>query len=623
MSDYYILITDAGAALEVSAHTSGTPVELSEFGVCDGGVDFIPDPTQTTFANEEYRGPISSLTPSSDDSSALVAQCVIPAKSGGYTIRGIAIYTSDGTLYATGNYANQDKPAPDSGFAVSLEILAQLAVSDTADVTLTVTDATYLTESEADTLYLRQDKYLSEIASAGSSAQSAARGYLGLGNSATKDTGTADGTVAAGDDSRITGALQSSKNLSDLDDAADSRKNMGLKTAAVLDVVESDTDVTTGRVPVVGWLGIGLTSQDSNTIDFDSNSFIAGQHQLVNMSESKNVPAAITNYLDGIAYLTFYTLAADFNSGDNCQQCVLFASAYGAYNTSKPMVLLCRDADGAWTGQSFYSTSYAPPATDLSGYQKLNTASLGARSWFHDTSTGFIIQTATDSVWQGSSFSYPIAFPNTRVVISGTNRTTAEFKIDPGVVGFYDITETGASLSADNGSIAVGVDWIATGGTAPAAAKSLLELPELTSQYYYSAANNAFYAAKLYADYIYFNTWPDDAISVDDSVFAEFAASSAPDGKYRVAGDDGMPTWSDIPAPTQEQVVASNMRTYNRLLRACIDAAFPLQSAVALGIATVEQQSALAELQQYAVELTDPAIVDLTQSPVLWPTPPV
>src|SRR5690606_17812934 len=37
-----------------------------------------------------------------------------------------------------------------------------------------------------------------------------ARTNLGLGNSATRNVGTTAGTVAAGDDSRITGALQSS-----------------------------------------------------------------------------------------------------------------------------------------------------------------------------------------------------------------------------------------------------------------------------------------------------------------------------------------------------------------------------------------------------------------------------
>ena len=42
------------------------------------------------------------------------------------------------------------------------------------------------------------------------SSASSARDNLGLGDSATKDVGTAAGTVAAGDDSRITGAVQKS-----------------------------------------------------------------------------------------------------------------------------------------------------------------------------------------------------------------------------------------------------------------------------------------------------------------------------------------------------------------------------------------------------------------------------
>lgn len=180
MTDYYILITDAGAALEAAAHASGTTVELASFGVCDGGVEFTPDPTLTTFANEVYSGPISSLVVSSDDPTVLVTQCVIPASSGGYTIRGIALYASDGTLYATGNYPDQQKPAADSGYSASLEILAQLAVSDTADITLQVTDGSYLTEQEADTLYLRQENNLSDLTDV-----QAARSALELGSAAT------------------------------------------------------------------------------------------------------------------------------------------------------------------------------------------------------------------------------------------------------------------------------------------------------------------------------------------------------------------------------------------------------------------------------------------------------
>ncbi|MCP6135330.1 phage tail protein, partial [Klebsiella pneumoniae] len=50
------------------------------------------------------------------------------------------------------------------------------------------------------------------------------------GNSATRNVGAEVGTVAAGDDSRINGALQKENNLSDLDDAGEALTNLGLSS---------------------------------------------------------------------------------------------------------------------------------------------------------------------------------------------------------------------------------------------------------------------------------------------------------------------------------------------------------------------------------------------------------
>lgn len=184
MSEYYILITNAGSAREAEAHANGETVNLSHFGICDGGVDFVPDHTATVFENEVYRGAISSLTVSEADDTILVAKCIIPAASGGYTVRGIAIYTDDGLLYATGNYPNQEKPLPETGFSASLEINAEMAVSHTSDITLVVPDDAFLTPDQADLLYLRQDKHLAEIAARGAAAQAQSRTNIGCGTAA-------------------------------------------------------------------------------------------------------------------------------------------------------------------------------------------------------------------------------------------------------------------------------------------------------------------------------------------------------------------------------------------------------------------------------------------------------
>jgi hypothetical protein len=79
------------------------------------------------------------------------------------------------------------------------------------------------------------------LASLGSA--STARTNLGLGGAAVLAVGTGTGSVAAGDDSRITGAAQKAQNLADLSSAATARTNLGLGNSATRAV-----GTTTGTV---------------------------------------------------------------------------------------------------------------------------------------------------------------------------------------------------------------------------------------------------------------------------------------------------------------------------------------------------------------------------------------
>lgn len=73
--------------------------------------------------------------------------------------------------------------------------------------------------------------------------------------------------------------------------------------------------------------------------------------------------------------------------------------------------------------------------------------------------------------------------------------------------------------------------------------------------YFYSAKKNAFYPVSLEDAYRDANSWPEDGVEVDDSVYLEYSATP-PEGKVRVA-KDGMPSWADIPPPTHDELVAN------------------------------------------------------------------
>lgn len=141
------------------------------------------------------------------------------------------------------------------------------------------------------------------------------------------------------------------------------------------------------------------------------------------------------------------------------------------------------------------------------------------------------------------------------------------------------------------------------------------------TNYYYSAKNNAFIAAGS----VLLETSPfDDAIAVSNDVFAEFFVGEK-DGKRRVANNEGLPVWEEIPPLTPEELYAIALQeAENRkaqLLAEAVEITREWQTDLLLGIISDDDKARLIAWRSYIKKLNE---IDVSQVPnINWPDRPV
>ena len=233
---YYSILTNRGKELEAQSSATGKPVIIKDFVVGDGNGQPVTPDPAKTTLNHEVYRSAISALQVSADQANQFIAQLVLPSDVG----GFVV-REVGLLTDAGElYAVANCAAiekPVSGISVKLQF--RLAVSETADIELKV--------ATGDGLFLRQDANLGDVKDAAES-----RKNIGLKGAAVLDVGVTQNTVAAGDDSRIVNALQKENNLSDVSDKAQARSHLELKSAALMDAQESRDDITPGRVLVNG-----------------------------------------------------------------------------------------------------------------------------------------------------------------------------------------------------------------------------------------------------------------------------------------------------------------------------------------------------------------------------------
>ncbi|EKQ0847981.1 phage tail protein, partial [Salmonella enterica] len=245
------IITDYGKQRLIAAMSpGGTKLTLTQMAVGDGGGNPTnPDTTSTALVNEVWRAAVNSVSVDKTHSNIIIVELLIPAEVGGFWVREAGIYDEFNKLVAICSLPASEKPLLEQGSGRAQTVRMTLIVSDTSIVNITIDSTTIMATNEYVDNSLEEheksrnhpdatltDKGFTKlysgvtsidetmaatpkavkIAMDNASARLAkernladltniplARQSLQLGDSATRNVGTTQGTVAAGDDARI------------------------------------------------------------------------------------------------------------------------------------------------------------------------------------------------------------------------------------------------------------------------------------------------------------------------------------------------------------------------------------------------------------------------------------
>ncbi|KQN51232.1 phage tail protein [Serratia sp. Leaf51] len=160
MSTFKSVVTTLGQARIAAAIAAGTDINITQLAVGDGnGKATTPVATQTKLVKEVYRTPLNSLKLDPTHGNWVIAEAVLSASVGGFWMREMGLFSSDGALIAVCNMADTYKPTLAEGSGRTQTLRMVIAVSNTEAISLLIDDSVIMaTEQYVNDLLAAHEK---------------------------------------------------------------------------------------------------------------------------------------------------------------------------------------------------------------------------------------------------------------------------------------------------------------------------------------------------------------------------------------------------------------------------------------------------------------------------------
>lgn len=134
MSDFYSMLTNTGME-KMAQLLNGESITLSYMAF--GNSTIAPTEDQTELNSEQYRCELTKVAIDPNAPNSVIAEAVIKSDVGGFWIREIGVFDSDGDLFAVGKYPATYKPLTTEGSVKELGVRMILKISNADTIVVT------------------------------------------------------------------------------------------------------------------------------------------------------------------------------------------------------------------------------------------------------------------------------------------------------------------------------------------------------------------------------------------------------------------------------------------------------------------------------------------------------